>query len=43
MQNKAIVLGANYYIGLSIIQSLGIYGINVTAIDYSRKRPMVLF
>ncbi|WP_130805359.1 carboxylate--amine ligase [Senegalia massiliensis] len=37
MQNKAVVLGANYYIGLSIIRSLGIEGINVTAIDYSKK------
>ncbi|MBS4534500.1 carboxylate--amine ligase [Clostridium sp. D2Q-14] len=37
MKNKAIVLGANYYIGLSIIRCLGIQGIKVTAIDYSNE------
>lgn len=37
MKNKAVVLGANYYIGLSIIRCLGIHGIPVVAIDYSRK------
>jgi predicted ATP-grasp superfamily ATP-dependent carboligase len=34
MKNKAVVLGANYYIGLSIIRSLGKNGIEVVAIDY---------
>ncbi|MBS4538807.1 carboxylate--amine ligase [Clostridium sp. D2Q-11] len=37
MNNRAIVLGANYYIGLSIIRCLGSQGIKVTAIDYSRE------
>lgn len=37
MQNKAVVLGANYYIGLSIIRCLGIHGIKVVAVDYSSK------
>ncbi|WDV47963.1 carboxylate--amine ligase [Clostridiaceae bacterium M8S5] len=37
MKNKAVVLGANYYIGLSIIRCLGTKGIHVTAIDYSKK------
>jgi predicted ATP-grasp superfamily ATP-dependent carboligase len=37
MNNKAVVLGANYYIGLSIIRCLGINNISVTAVDYSRK------
>jgi predicted ATP-grasp superfamily ATP-dependent carboligase len=34
-KNKAVVLGANYYIGLSIIRCLGKHGIYVAAIDYS--------
>lgn len=37
MKNKAVILGANYYIGLSIIRCLGIHGIPTVAIDYSRK------
>ncbi|MGO1370010.1 MAG: carboxylate--amine ligase [Senegalia sp. (in: firmicutes)] len=36
MKNKAVVLGANYYIGLSIIRCLGVKGVKVTAIDYSK-------
>lgn len=35
MKAKAVVLGANYYIGLSIIRCLGIKGIEVVAFDYS--------
>jgi len=37
MKNKAVVLGANYYIGLSIIRTLGIHGIPVVAVDYEKK------
>ncbi|SES69958.1 Predicted ATP-dependent carboligase, ATP-grasp superfamily [Natronincola peptidivorans] len=37
MENKAVVLGSNYYIGLSLIRCLGINGITVVAIDHSRK------
>lgn len=37
MKNKAVVLGANYYISLSIIRCLGIHDIYVTAIDYDEK------
>jgi len=37
MKNKAVVLGANYYIGLSIIRCLGIHDIPVVAVDYSKK------
>lgn len=33
--NKAIVLGCNYYIGLSIIRCLGKMGVHVVACDYS--------
>ncbi len=36
-ENKAVVLGANYYIGLSIIRCLGIHDIPVVAVDYSKK------
>ncbi|MCK8060022.1 MULTISPECIES: carboxylate--amine ligase [unclassified Fusibacter] len=32
--NKAVVLGANYYIGLSAIRSLGEEGVHVVAVDY---------
>lgn len=37
MKNKALILGANYYIGLSIIRSLGVHGVPTVAVDYSRK------
>lgn len=36
MKNKAVVLGSNYYIGLSIIRCLGIEGIYTVAVDYTR-------
>lgn len=36
MKNKAVILGANYYIGLSTIRCLGMHGIPVAAVDYSR-------
>ena len=36
MNNKAIILGSNYYIGLSIIRCLGSKGIYTVAVDYSR-------
>lgn len=35
MKNKAVVLGANYYIGLSIIRCLGMNGVEVVAVDYA--------
>lgn len=37
MKNKAVVLGANYYIGLSIIRCLGRNDIPVVAIDYAEE------
>ncbi len=37
MKNKAVILGSNYYIGLSAIRCLGIKGIHTVAIDYSNK------
>ncbi len=37
MKNKAVVLGANYYIGLSVIRCLGVHGIPVVTVDYQRK------
>lgn len=37
MGNKAVVLGANYYIGLSIIRCLGEHGIKVAAVDYKKE------
>lgn len=36
-ENKAVVLGANYYIGLSVIRCLGSHGVKVAAVDYSTK------
>lgn len=36
MGNKAVILGTNYFIGLSIIRSLGVEGIHTVAIDYSK-------
>jgi len=37
MNNKAVILGSNYYIGLSTIRCLGIHGIYTVAVDYSDK------
>jgi len=35
MKNKAVVLGANYYIALSVMRNLGKQGIYVAALEYS--------
>ncbi len=37
MKNKAVVLGANYYIGLSIIRCLGRQGVPVVVMEYAQK------
>lgn len=37
MGNKAVILGSNYYIGLSIIRCLGMEGIYTVAVDYDKK------
>lgn len=37
MKNKAVILGSNYYIGLSIIRCLGKEGIYTVAMDYSKE------
>lgn len=37
MDNKAVILGNNYYIGLSTIRCLGIHGIHTVAMDYSEE------
>jgi D-aspartate ligase len=37
MKNKAVILGCNYYIGLSTIRCLGIHGIHTVAVDYSNQ------
>lgn len=37
MGNKAVILGTNYYIGLSIIRCLGYKGIYTVAMDYEEK------
>ncbi|WP_418968514.1 carboxylate--amine ligase [Alloscardovia omnicolens] len=36
--NKAVVLGCNYYIGLSVIRCLGTQGVHVVACDYNLKK-----
>ncbi len=36
-KNKAVVLGTNYYIGLSIIRCLGVEDVHVVACDYDLK------
>ena len=36
MGNKAVVLGSNYYIGLSIIRCLGSEGVYTVAVDYNK-------
>lgn len=35
MANKAVILGCNYYIGLSVLRCLGQYSIHTVAVDYS--------
>ncbi|WP_099158938.1 carboxylate--amine ligase [Virgibacillus ndiopensis] len=35
MKNKAVILGTNYYIGLSAIRCLGTEGVHTVAVDYS--------
>lgn len=42
MKNKAVVLGANYYIGLSIIRCLGRKGIDVVAVEYKTEGAYAL-
>ncbi|QED46080.1 carboxylate--amine ligase [Cytobacillus dafuensis] len=37
MNNKAVILGCNYYIGLSAIRCLGVHGIHTVAVDYSSE------
>lgn len=37
MKNKAVILGSNYYIGLSIIRCLGREGVHTVAMDYSKE------
>jgi predicted ATP-grasp superfamily ATP-dependent carboligase len=37
LKHKAVVLGANYYIGLSVIRCLGIHHIPVVSVDYARE------
>lgn len=37
MKNKAVILGNNYYIGLSTIRCLGKKGIHTVAVDYSEE------
>ena len=37
MNHKAVILGCNYYIGLSTIRCLGEHGIHTVAVDYSSK------
>ncbi len=37
MKHKAVILGSNYYIGLSTIRCLGINGIHTVAVDYSTE------
>ncbi|MFF2089806.1 carboxylate--amine ligase [Paenibacillus sp. NPDC058174] len=38
MKHKAVILGCNYYIGLSTIRCLGQYGIHTVAVDYASKQ-----
>lgn len=37
MKNKAVILGANYYIGLSVIRCLGRNGVHTVAIEYQKQ------
>lgn len=35
-KHKAVVLGTNYYIGLSVVRNLGRAGVSVTTVDYDK-------
>ncbi|WP_028612618.1 carboxylate--amine ligase [Paenibacillus harenae] len=37
MANKAVILGSNFYTGLSIIRGLGANGVHTVAMDYSKE------
>lgn len=37
LNNKAVILGCNYYIGLSTIRCLGINGVHTVAVDYDEN------
>lgn len=37
MKNKAVILGSNYYIGLSVLRCLGENGVTTVAMDYSQE------
>jgi len=37
MKHKAVVLGVNYYIGLSVMRNLGKHKIPIVAVDYQKK------
>ncbi|SMF87771.1 Predicted ATP-dependent carboligase, ATP-grasp superfamily [Paenibacillus uliginis N3/975] len=37
MNHKAVVLGSNFYIGLSVIRCLGTHGMYTVAMDYSKE------
>ncbi len=37
LNHKAVILGCNYYIGLSTIRCLGVNGIHTVAVDYSTE------
>ena len=37
LKHKAVILGSNYYIGLSAIRCLGENGIHTVAVDYDSK------
>lgn len=36
-RHKAVVLGTNYYIGLSVVRNLGRAGVHVTTVDYDKN------
>jgi len=37
LNHKAVILGANYYIGLSVIRGLGRNNVHVVAVDYQKE------
>lgn len=37
MSHKAVILGCNYYIGLSVLRCFGVHNIHTVAVDYSNE------
>jgi D-aspartate ligase len=42
MNNKALVLGMNYYIGLSVVRNLKLHGVTTVGVDYNMSKAYAI-